>query len=533
MKQKTNKVGKVQPRDPGVNILSPFAYVYNWKYFSLAFSILFTAVMLYIALAFHKVGGFDVETDFYSGYAPEAKAFMLGKIVIDSYHGPLYPWLLGLIAGFVGDLFKTGVVISVLSAALSLYFVFEIIKSIFSTDIAFLSTLLTAANAIFIRYSYSAGTDMFFVALSLAGIFLLFRKSEISVIELCLSSFFLALAYLVRYNGLIFLIAMPLVLLFKAVQVKGQNKYLAAAIWVSVFLVVIAPWAIYLKINRGSFFYNADYQNMAFELFGGGYGNWDEFWYKLAGRYTSYWDVLTADPFLLVKTLLNNVYSHFVDDITRLNNAFTGLTSVIGIVIFAFSHPARRKIGLIAIFFSFYCVLLTVFYTERFSLLLLPMYSFFASYLIKKVIEKFGLKKVAVGVINLLVVIALVLTFSDSYTFNSTFVINNDADDMVRMSEWFHQKFDDQFKNEQIAARKPHIAYFLNMRLYPFPMVRSYDSLITILKRDSVRFLYYGLFEARDRPQFFGLLGGDTLHPGLKLLGRVGDRIPSCPFYMK
>jgi len=513
---KKNKVRKIVPKIQEANILEWLKDLYSWRFFSLAISLLYMGVMLYFALTLHKVGGFDVETDFYAGYAPQAKDFMAGRIVIDSYHGPLYPWLLGLCGKIIGNLFTTGVLISVISASVSLYLIFEIFKSVSSTDVAFLTVLLTAVNTTFIYYSYSAGTDMLFVMLSLAGVFILFRKSEVSVIDLCLSAVVMALVYLVRYNGLIFLIAVPFVILFGAVQTKGVNKYVAAAIWAGVFLVVIIPWSVYLKINRGSFFYNANYQNMAFEIFGGGYENWDKFWFTLANKYTSYWDVFSAAPLLFVETVSSNIYSHLVGDIGKLNNYLVGGLSVLGAVLFAFSHPSRRRTGLVVIFISFFCVLLTVFYTERFSLFLLPIYSFLASYLIKSVFEKFRLKMSALILVNFVAVAAVIMTSVDSYSFNSR-AIRWGAYDMIPTGEWFHKKFGSMYDNEKITARKPHIAYLLNMRFYPFPMVDNYDSLISNLRRDSVKFLYYGTFEASDRPQFYRLLN-DSLNPGLKFL---------------
>ncbi len=514
---KRNKARNSPKKNAELNILKPLERVYGWKFFPLAFSLLFMAVMMYFALTLHKVGDIDVETDFYGGYAPEARDFMMGKIVIDAYHGPLYPWVLGMLGRIVGDIFTTGVLISVISASLVIYFVFVIIRSISSTDVAFLAAILTAVNTTFVTYSYYAGTDMFFVMLSLAGVLLLFRKTEISLFEISLSAVLLSCSYLVRYNGLIFLISIPVVILSGAIQIKGSNKYIAAAIWVVTFLIIIAPWSIYLRINKGSFFYNANYQNTAFELFGGGYGNWDKFWSQQAKQYTSYWDVIAANPVLFAQTIVRNVYSHFVGDMTDLNNKFVGASSALGAVLFAFSHPPRRKIGLVLIFIFFFCVLLTVFYTARFSLFLLPMYSFFAAYLVKTILAKIRAKKSAITVVNLLAVGAVIVTFADSYAFNSTNIIPSTRY-ILDTSKWFHQQFDDKYENQRIAARKPHIAYFLNMRFYQFPVVDSYDSLIAVLRRDSVKFLYYGTIESSDRPQFKDLLSVDKEHPGLRPL---------------
>ena len=514
------KISDGPSKEPDVRILSPLARLYEWKFFPNVLSLSFMAIVLYFALTLHKLGGFDVETDFYGGYAPEAKAFLSGTMVIDAYHGPLYPIILALTSLVAGDLFRTGIMIAIFSAAMVLYTVFEMTKAIASADMAFLTTAFTAVNVSFVVYSYSAGTDMFFVMLALAGIFLLFRKPEVTIPELCGSAVLLACGYLVRYNGIVFLVSIPLVLAFGALQVKGTSKIKAGAIWGIVFLATIAPWSIYLKIHKGSFFYNTDYQNLAFELFGGGLANWDQFWFKAAHKYTSYWDVLSTDPILVVKTLLVNTYEHFVNDISSLNNLFIGIPSAAGIALFAVSRPSKKAVGLAAIFASFFAVLLTMFYTERFSLFLLPFYAFFASYAIKRILAAVRRDKVLVAVVNLTVVAVVVLTLMASWSYNSVMMANRSAEDMIHMSEWYHKKFDDRFSTAQVAARKPHMAYLLNMKWYPFPLVENYDTLLSVLRRDSVRFVYYGYFEGSNRPQFKDLLR-DVPHPGLKTLSVV------------
>jgi len=514
------KIPDGPPKESDVKILSPLARLYEWPFFANLLSLTFMAIVLYFALTLHKLGGFDVETDFYGGYAPEAKAFLSGTIVIDAYHGPLYPLVLGLTSLVVGDLFRTGIMIAIFSAAMVVYTVFEMTKSISSADIAFLTTVFTAVNLTFVFYSYSAGTDMFFVMLALAGIFLLFRKPEVTIPELCGSSVLLGCAYLVRYNGIVFLVSIPLVLAFGGLQVKGKNKFTATAIWGIVFLATIAPWSIYLKIHKGSFFYNTDYQNLAFELFGGGLANWDQFWFKAANKYTSYWDVLSADPLLVVKTLLVNTYEHFANDISSLNNLFVGIPSAVGVALFAFSRPPKRAVGLAAIYVSFFAVLLTMFYTERFSLFLLPFYSFFAAYAVKRVLAAVRKDKPLVVIVNLAVGAIIVLTFLASWSYNSVMIANKGADDMIYLTEWYHNKFHDQFSDAKLAARKPHMPYLLNMKWYPFPLIDNYDTLLAVFRRDSVRFLYYGYFEGSNRPQFKNLLE-DVPHPGLKMLSIV------------
>lgn len=117
----------------------------------------------------------------------------------------------------------------------------------------------------------------------------------------------------------------------------------------------------------------------------------------------------------------------------------------------------------------------------------------------------------------MLAVAAVTLTFVGSYEINSENIVPGTFG-IIDTSKWFHKEYDDRYDNQRIAARKPHIAYFLNMRLYPFPMVDRYDSLIALLRRDSVKFLYYGAYEASDRSQFADLINGHKQHTGLKSL---------------
>ncbi len=502
--------------------------LYESKRFALVFASLYLSILLFFGLTLHRVGDFGVETDFYWGFAPEAKDFLLGKITIDAYHGPLYSWVLGLLSKIVGDLFESGIVISAFSASLSLYFIFEIVRSVFSADIAFISIILTAVNKTFIQYSYSAGSDMFFVAISFAGLFLLFRKPVITTLELFLSAVLIGLAYLVRYNGLIFLVVIPLIILLRSIQVKGPANYVAALIWIVSFVALIAPWSIYLKLDRGNFFYNNNYQNIAYELFANGRISWDQFWFQSANQYTGYVDVILKAPFLFLSTVMKNAYIHLGDDISQLNNLCVGIPSVLGGIIFLLSHPDRKKIGLFLMFLSFFAVLLTVFYSNRFSLFLIPMYAVLFAIVFKVVLSRFGTKRFVTLLINSMVAAVICFSYADSYSFNSR-NIQSGPNEMILIRDWFHKEYGDLYDNAKIAARKPHIAYILNMKLYLFPMVNSYDSLITVLRKDSVKFLYYGPFEANDGPQDADLLDSNKVHNGLKYL--CGMRRPVGMLY--
>ncbi|HUI31606.1 MAG TPA: glycosyltransferase family 39 protein [Candidatus Acidoferrales bacterium] len=498
--------------------------LYDSRRFIPIFAGVYFAALLFFGLTFHKVGDFGAETDFYWGYAPQARDFLLGKITIDAFHGPLYPWTLGLFGKVFGDLFRSGIIISALSASLSLLFIFEILKSVFSSDVAFVSTVFVSVNKSFVQYSYTASTDMFFVAVSLAGLLLLFRRPVITVSELCLSAACMSLAYLVRYVGLVFLLVVPFVILLRSVQVRGLTRYSAVVIWVAVFVVFAAPWSIYLKLNRGSFFYDKNYQNIAYEVFSRGRVTWDNFWSKFANQYTGYSDVVFKAPFLFLATLLANAFTHLINDLSRLTNIAIGILSLSGGLFLVFFRPDRKKIGLMIIFISFFVILLLVFYSERFSLFLVPMYMLSFAFFLKAFLAKFGAEKNVRPSLSYIVLALLIISFWDSYSFNSR-NISSGPNEMLFVRDCFHEAYHGQYDNAKIVARKPHIAYLLGMQFYPFPMIGNYDSLLAVLRRDDVKFLYYGNLEAGLRPQFLNLLQLDVPHPGLKPLCITGPRL--------
>ena len=150
---------------------------------------------------------------FYWNYVPVALYFLMGIVQIEQFHGPLYPMVLSVFGLAFGDFFTGGIILGLVSAAFIIYFSFETLKNIFSPLVATPVTLLIILNPIFIQYTYSAGTDMFFIALVSAAVFFFFKANQFNTTNILLASFFGGLSYLTRYNGL-FLFSFVIVILF-------------------------------------------------------------------------------------------------------------------------------------------------------------------------------------------------------------------------------------------------------------------------------------------------------------------------------
>jgi 4-amino-4-deoxy-L-arabinose transferase-like glycosyltransferase len=479
---------------------------------------LFLIVMLFISLKYHIVGDYGVETDFYWSYVPEARHILGGTIPIEDFRGPGYPLVLACIALFTSDLFHAGVVLSTVAGAASLYFIFRIFKQLFRADMALIGTLLVAVNTTFVQYSYSAGTDMFFVALVTASTFFFLRHEEMRGLDIVLSAVLAGFAYLTRYNGLFAVVAAPAALL--AVNPFQQTRNLrakTAALYIGVFLLTIAPWGIYCLIEKGSFFYNKNYLNIAYEMFAKGRIPWDQYWSVDAQKFTSLTQVIFANPGLFVTTVIRNIFEHVVGDLGKLAGWQVGVFSVLGVPLFIKERPSARVLGYFIFALLFFAVLLLVFYGERFSLYLLPVYVVLAL----KALTWQGLaryrfwKRVQSGA--LIAAVLLVWTAVSSYEFNSA-NIGSGPREVVSIAQWFRNNYDDTAKGQIIIARKPHIAYYLDMKMELFPYVDTYPQLLDHIRKVHASYLYFSLMEAGMRPQFQYLLDPSKAPPELKPL---------------
>jgi hypothetical protein len=73
-------------------------------------------------------------------------------------------------------------------------------------------------------------------------------------------------------------------------------------------------------------------------------------------------------------------------------------------------------------------------------------------------------------------------------------------------------------------ARKPHIAYYLNMKFELFPLINTLDELEQSCRVAGVSYIYFSEVEANLRPPFRRMLSPDSIHiPWLRVVSRVTD----------
>ena len=496
-----------KPQPIPQTLLFPFFPDYlNSRYAGLGLGGVYFVLMLLISLKYHVVGDYNVETDFYWSYVPQARHILEGLVPIEDFHGPAYPIVLAFISLFTRDLFHAGVALSTLAAAVSLFLMFELLKKLFRSDLALLATLLVAVNTTFIRYTYTAGTDMLFVAFITVSTFFLLRDEQLRLSNVALSAFFAAVGYLTRYNGLSAAVGVPLaVIVANPFQQTMKERVKTSAIFLGVFLAVIAPWGTYCLIQKGSFFYNRNYLNIAYEMFAKGKIAWDQYWYGEAQKFTSLAQVIFSDPWLFVTSMVKNLIEHAMSDFDLLLGWQVGIFSLLGIAAFIKYRPTSRVLSYFLISAAFFGVLLLVFYGERFSMVLLPVYAVLAlkTLSVPSLARYRFWKTIQAG--GLIAIILIIWTGYNSMEFNRT-NIDSGPKEVLSFGTWMHQNFGDSERGKIVIARKPHIAYYLDMKLEMFPYVENYDQLLAELRRVRASYLYFSLMEAGMRPQFQKLL---------------------------
>ncbi len=517
-KKKPDK--KLQTKISKVSLEESFNKFFQYRYLGLVIAVLYFVILLIVSLLYHEVGDYGIETDFFWGYVPNAKSFINGDLQIDAFRGPLYPIVLSLVNLIISNYFISGIVIGVLSASILIFLTFELIKKIFSPAVSFFVALLLASNPIFVQYTYSAGTDMMFNALAAATLFFFFKDKEINYRIIIIAAVLGGLSYLTRYNG-VFLLGFVFIILFVNYWNNDWVQRIKSSIvFVAVFILTFTPWGFYCLSEKGSFLYNENYKNIAYELYGKGNMSWDKFWFSESSSFTSLSDVIGRDPFLFISTTVGNIGENFLLDMERLMGWYVGAFIILGLILLLFSNPLKnwksRETGYYLSNLFFFALLTLVFYSERFSIFLISFYSVIA--IQPFFIEKFTFNKRIPLKIGYLIMISLIaVTMNESISFNSS-RINSGPQELLVLQDWYDTNIPESERGNKIAARKAHVAYYLGMDFVLLPMADSYEELIEKLRQKNVDYLYFSPIEAAMRREFQALLNPKSSHPGLKVV---------------
>lgn len=518
----------------------------NHKHFFHILSALYFVIILSISLKYHKIGDYGLETDFYMKYVPNAQEFLEGSIHIDSFQGPMYPMVLGIVKTVVDDYMLAGQLINALGISIFLLCISLILKKLIGAPIALGALLLTAANKHIIQNTYSCGTDMLFLAFLGGMFYFLLRDNTFSYKDIALTGLFAGLTFLTRFNGLFMVMGVVFSYVILNVQNTNlKNRIISSAMVLVIFVGLYAPYGFYTLKEKDAFVYNTNYKNLAWTYVAQGNVSWDEFWHEdYCGEndINSLGDVVFADFGGFVGKYVEKLWSNLGNDFnmllgtgdkvddeeTNLLGWLIGLWSLAGIVLTFknFKTEDRRLISVIVLAAIYWAVLGLVFYNPRFSMFMVPFFIAFALKALEFPLSKpsqINLKKFVVLGSS---IVLFFVSVNDAKAFNSVRISTGPLE-MLKIQRWFERNEPEPQKGDAVFARKPHIAYYTGLHFEMFPVVKSWDEFLNLIEEKNVKYVYYSGFEYQTRPQLKVLTTPEKVPPVLKLI-RI-QKIPGQP----
>ena len=153
-----------------------------------------------------------------------------------------------------------------------------------------------------------------------------------------------------------------------------------------------------------------------------------------------------------------------------------------------------------------YLGLVPAFYSDRYRLMLVPVYAAGAAAL-WPALSRHGRAGRAVAALALVAVLVplAVRNFETQATIHRELPRDVLALALAALDE-----------PGRVMSRKGHIGYYARRDVAAFPRVADLEALGAVARREQARFLYYSWYEARMRPEFLCLLDTTRVLPGLE-----------------
>lgn len=481
--------------------------------------VLYLVVVMGLGFIYHTYGDGETETDFYGAYAPQADAFLHGRIDIDAFRGPLYPIVVAVVQSvgrmFGTDLYTSGKIVSGLSAGLALFFAYRLTLTLFSPLVALGVLVLTMLNPIFVRYTYTAGNDMFFLFIVLLGLFVLLGDSRGGWKRVVLTGAVCGVAALTRYNAIGFLAGIVAAIIFLNVWKQSwRQRIVAAAVLCVVCLAVFVPWGLYCKAEKGQFFYNRNYENLAMGIYVDTQEEVRPFMVENRAKLDGFLSVMMIDP----PTFFGSVARQVMLRWTKLDEVVSrpvATMAFLGLLLMVIRPPTRRQGAWLVCGLLFFLVLAPIFFSPRFYLMHVPLLLAVAVQGVV-VLGEFlhGHVRAARGLA--LVLLVLVITGAVStVSYNREYIGGQGFGPLCDLGKRFAE-VRPMDEGKRVMARKPHFGYYARLVTIPFPPVDEYPELLERARSRGADYLLFTSGTESTRPGLMRLADINAINPGLR-----------------
>jgi hypothetical protein len=477
---------------------------------------LFAAVLFAIARGPHRIGAFDVESDFYGGYAPAALAIQHGHLLtpdgrlpaLFGFVGPLYPVLLALAGSAAGSLFDAAELISVAASVSAVGLWFLLLRRRASGGLALVAVLLLVTNPLLLRYGYSATTDATALALQSAALFALFTRGGARTATV--AGLLAGLATLTRYNSA-YLVPAGLLAIAMGATPYSRRRLEALGFLLGWFALAL-PWQLYRQAHGGELQFH---QLVAFDVYGKARGlDWDTFLARVWPRFEhSPGSVWTADPGAVTSRMLFNLGNHFGLDARLLLGWPVAWAAALAP---ALALNDRRLLRLTPLGLAGLCAYLSLVpaaHDERYSLAVLPFYALMAAATLTAAVAS-RWKPWAVAVVRSALVLAVAGLSLRSAIAEQVHVLEQQPLETLACAERLHQL---ARPDDRVIARKPNLAFHAGVGAVYFPPFDSLEGLARQARASRARWLFVSPAEVQLRPAAAFLLDTSATVPGLTL----------------
>ncbi|MEO8211520.1 MAG: glycosyltransferase family 39 protein, partial [bacterium] len=439
--------------------------------------------MLFVSMTNRLIGDYGVETDFYVAYVSQAKELLKGNLIIDPYRGPAYQVFLAITAIITKyDYYTAGKLINVICSGITLYFISGIIASVLNRGGALMVVLFVAVNSVFWRYTYEPGTDMLFLAFYTSSLFLFLKSERLSYRNLLTAGILSGMAYLTRYTGISLILFALLIFVFNMYKIgkdpsgKQRNFFKYTLAYLIPVIILASSWGMVSHIKTGHFFYNMNFQNTAQTVYKPDTMSKDEWVSKNQSSFSSMSDVIFRDFGTFTKRIAKNFSTYFLKDIFRFFPKSTGILVGLGLLIFLlqFKSVSLSEKYFFLASFIFYLQILLIFYSERFSLPLLPFYCFLIVKLFSlNFLRRFDFNISKLKLSTLILLLLIIFNFYNSFLIAKD-DINKVPVEILTVRDFINSNYGEELSGKSIMARKPHIAYYLKMEFDVMPFAENY-----------------------------------------------------------
>lgn len=466
--------------------------------------------LLIMIIGPHKIGDYMAETDFYGAYAQGAHLVQQGRLLPSRYGviGPGYEVMLGLLGFVIRDLFFAAELLSALATVAVVLLWFHMLRARVGARLGFFTVLFMVTNGTLFRHGYGALTDAPAIALQAGALFLLLvgqRERSLGGAGLLA-----ALAFLTRYNSIVLLPAGLVAILAGGTPTPHRRR--AALLFTAGFLAPVFPWVLYSLAHGASFSFQL-HHNIAYEVFARARGiPWDDYQRDLQPQFHSLWDVIARDPRAVASRMLWNVFDHVRQDASRLLGWPTAAAAVIGLALAWRDGTLRRLWPLGVAGILLFMTLVPVFYSERYSLALLPYYATLAGAAFASPLLAFALgRRRRIWLKPLAAIIPLVSAVSMNVKVQAR-VLDQLPVEVLECAETLRQL---RAPGDRVIARKWHIAYHGGVEAVGFPFTKTLPELARYAREAKARWLYFSWPELETRPFYAYLLDTSAIVPGL------------------